>query len=151
MEIRPGRGVGPFLFGLTEPELIRALGPPDKRYTTDSEALRLQYFGAQLEFSLEPDNGHRFGWIEVHNPEATLFGRRVLGEPIAAVLSRVSEAFAEEPEHEDYGGLETYFYARHWLELQVEFGRVVSVHCGVIYDAADEPLWPAVEPGLIAE
>jgi hypothetical protein len=145
MEIRPGKGVGQFHFGLTEPELVRALGPPDKRYRTDSEALRLQYFGSRLEFSIEPDNGHRFAWIEVHSPDATLLGHRVVGEPIAAVLSLLSEALGEEPEHDDYGSFETFFYRHNWVELQVEFGRVVSVNCGVLYDEADQPLWPPTE------
>jgi hypothetical protein len=45
VEIRPGEGVGPFRFGLTEDELIRQLGSPDKRYRTDSGVERLQYFG----------------------------------------------------------------------------------------------------------
>jgi hypothetical protein len=145
MEIRPGTGVGHLLFGLTEAELARALGPPDKRYRTDSKALRLQYFGPRLEFSIEPDNGDRFGWVEVHSPAATLFGHRVVGEPIALVVSLVSAALGEEPEHDDYGSLETFFYPCNWVELQVEFGRVVSVNCGVRYDEADEPMWPSPE------
>jgi len=151
MEIRPGKGVGPFLFGLTELELVRSLGPPDKRYRTDSEALRLQYFGPRLEFSIEPDNGQRFGWVEVHSPDATLFGCRVVGEPIASVLSLVSESLGEEPEHEDHGSLETFFYPRNWVELQVELGRVESVNCGVVYGEADEPLWPNAEPAAAAD
>ncbi len=146
MEIRPGKSVGQLLFGLTEPELVCVLGPPDKRYRTDSNALRLQYFGSRTEFSIEPDNGDRFGWVEVHSPDATLFGHRVVGEPIASVLALVSAVLGEEPEHDDYGSLETFFYPRNWVELQVEFGRVVSVNCGVLYDEADEPLWPAAEP-----
>jgi hypothetical protein len=151
MEIRPGKGVEQLLFGLTEPELVRALGPPDKRYLTDSGARRLQYFGPRLEFSIEPDNGGRFSWVEVQCPEATLFGCRVVGEPIGPVLSQVSESLGEEPDHDDYGSLETFFYPRNWVELQVEFGRVVSVNCGVVYDRADEPLWPTAEPGATAD
>jgi hypothetical protein len=143
MKIRPGKGVGQLLFGLTESELIRALGPPDKRYRTDSEALRLQYFSPQLELSIEPGNAGRFGWVEVHGSKASLFGHRIVGEPITSLLPLVSAMLEEEPEHEDYGSLETYFYSRNWVELQVEFGRVVSVNCGVLYDNADQPMWPA--------
>jgi hypothetical protein len=149
MEIRPGRGVGDFLFGLTERELVRALGTPDKRYRTDSEALRLQYFAPMLEFSIEPENEDRLGWIEVHSSEATLFGQPVVSEPIASALSFVTEALQEKPEHDDYGGFETFFYPRNWVELQVEFGRVVSVNCGVVYNEEDEPLWPSPEPATV--
>jgi hypothetical protein len=101
MEVRPGKGVDQLLFGLTEPELVRKLGPPDKRYRTDSKALRLQYFGLQIELSVEPDNGDRFGWVEVHSPDTTLFGHRLVGEPMKTVVPLVSKTLAEEPEHED--------------------------------------------------
>jgi hypothetical protein len=147
MHILPGKGVGQFHFGLTETELVRALGPPDKRYRTDSGALRLQYFGPRLEFSIEPDIGDRFGWVEVHSPDARLFGHRIVGEPIPSVLSVVSKALGEEPEHENYSSSESFFYRRNWVELLVEFGRVVSVNCGVMYDEADQPLWPTAELG----
>jgi hypothetical protein len=143
MEIRPGIGVGSFLFGLTEADLVGALGHPDKRYRTDSGALRLQYFGARLEFSIEPENEERLGWIEVHGSEPTLFGRPVVGQPIASVLSFISDSLGERPEREDYGSFESFFFRENWVELQVEFGDVVAVNCGVRYNEADEPLWPA--------
>lgn len=142
MEIRPGKGVGQLVFGLTESELIRSLGPPDKRYHTASECLRLQYFDLRLECSIEPLNGNRFGWVEVHYPEATLSGRPVVGELIATILPFVSAQLREAPKHEDYGGMETYFYSRSWVEVRAEFGRVAAVNFGVWYDEADEPLWP---------
>jgi hypothetical protein len=146
VEIRPGKGGGELLFGLTEQELVRVLGPPDKRYCTDSEVLRLQYFALRLELAIEPNNGDRFGWVEVHNPEATLFGRRLIGASIASVLSFVSESLGEEPERDDYGSRETFFYPRNWVELSVEFGRVRSINCGVMYDEADQPRWPTTGP-----
>ncbi len=148
MEIRPGEGVGRCRFGLTEPELVPELGAPDRRYLTDAGVERLQYFGLRVEFAIEPENGRRFGWAEVRHPDATLFGERVLGEPAAAVVRRLTEALGEEPKHERLGSLETYFYARHWVELQVRFGRVESVNLGVPYCENDEPRWPdPAEPG----
>jgi hypothetical protein len=61
MDVRPGMGIGDLLFGLTKPELVRALGPPDRQYRTDSGVLRLQYFARRTEFSIEPENSDRFG------------------------------------------------------------------------------------------
>ena len=145
MVIRPGIGVGNLLFGLSEMELVRALGPPDKRYRTGSGALRLQYFEPRLEFSIERENGERLGWIEVHSSMFTLLGQQVVGEPIASVLVFVTEVLGEKPEHEDYGSFESFFYPRNWVELQVEFGRVVCINWGVLFNEADEPVWPTPE------
>ncbi|WP_020474760.1 hypothetical protein [Zavarzinella formosa] len=149
MEIHPGEGVGRFRFGLTEPDLVRELGTPDKRYQTDAGVERLQYFELRVEFAIEPENGHRFGWAEVRHPDATLFGERVLGEPVTAVIRRVTAGLGEAPEHETLGSLETYFYPRNWVELSVRFGRAESVNLGVMYDENDEPQWPRpAEPNV---
>jgi hypothetical protein len=142
MEVRPGWGVGVFRFGLTEADLAKALGSPDRRYTTDSGVLRLQYFGPRVEFAIEPENGGRFGWAEDHNPDTILFGFRVVGEEALAVVAAVSEALGEQPECEEFGWGESYFFFRNWVELSVQFGRVVSVNLGVLYDESDGPRWP---------
>ena len=68
---------------------------------------------------------------------------RLIGEPIVAVLPLVTAALGEEPEHENYGSLETFFYRRNWVELQVRFGSLESINCGVVYNEADEPQWPS--------
>jgi hypothetical protein len=142
MEIVPGKGVGDLRFGLTEQDLIQALGPPDKAYRTESEVLRLQYFGLRLEFAIEPENGSRFGWVEVWNPEATLLGKRIVGEPSEAVVSFLTETLGEQPEAEDYDSFTTFFYPTSWVELHVRFGRLESINFGVVYDESDEPMWP---------
>jgi hypothetical protein len=145
-EIRPGEGVGPVRFGLTEPELVRLLGPPDRRYMTETGVDRLQYFGPRVEVAIEPAAGYRFSWVEVHNPDATLFGRRVVGERVGDVIPRLTGAFREEPDHEDCGGFETYFFPLSCVELYVTFGRVGFVNYGVLYGEGDEPRWPAARP-----
>jgi hypothetical protein len=142
MDIHPGRGVGDLLFGLTESQLFDALGPPDRQYRTDSEVRRLQYYAHRLEFAIEPENGDRFGWVEVWNPSAIFTGRSVIGEQVLEVLPRFTQALAEEPEYGDYASFETYFFRRNWLELHVRFGRIECVNWGVLYDEADEPQWP---------
>ncbi|HEX4608308.1 MAG TPA: hypothetical protein VH092_08890 [Urbifossiella sp.] len=143
MEIRPGWGVGPLPFGVTEATVVAALGPPDKRYTTDSGVRRFQFFGPRLELAFEPENGDRFGWAEVHDPGAVLRGRRVVGEPAADVVEWIAATLGERPEHSEVGGSESYFFPRGWVDLWVGFGRVVSVNLGVMYGEDDEPVWPS--------
>jgi hypothetical protein len=142
MEIHPGKGIGHIQFGLRESELIELLGSPDKRSYTDGENLRLQYFELRLEFSIEPNNDDRLGWIEVHHPEATLFGQRVIGEPIEYVRNLIETVIGEEPEYEDYYCVESVTYWENWIELRVNFGRVTNINFGVLYNQADEVLWP---------
>jgi hypothetical protein len=148
MEIHPGRGIGHIQFGLRESELIELLGPPDKRSYADEGNLRLQYFELRLEFSIEPNNDDRLGWIEVHHPEATLFGQLVIGKSIDYVCDLIETVILEEPESEDYGSFETITYRENWIELQVKFGRVANINFGVLYNQADETLWPIASTTL---
>ena len=142
MEVRIGLGLDRFVFGQTQSEIISALGPADKQYATDSGRICLQYFDLRVEFSFSPEEENRLGWIEVYNPAATLFGHLVVGEQVARITKLTAEALGEEPEHKDFGSLETFFFPKAWLELQVTFGRVVCVSLGVVYDERDEPIWP---------
>jgi len=142
LEVRPGRGMGDLLFGLTEPELVGRLGPPDRQYRTGSGILRLQYFAHRTEFAIEAENRDRFGWVEVWNPVATFAGQLVVGEQVDDVVLKFTTVLGEEPEHEDYDSFETYFFRENWVELHVRFGHIECLNWGVLYDKSEEPRWP---------
>lgn len=141
MEILIGKGVGNIQFGQDEAQVVNQLGKPDKIYELDGSR-RLQYFALQIEVSFEHERENRFGWAEVKNPEATLFGYKLIGENIEKVLPVVSASIAEAPEHTDYGSIETYFYNSHWLELQFEFNRLRSINIGCLWIDNETPDWP---------
>ena len=146
MEISLGVGVGELLFGLTEARVRAILGEEDKLDETDFGCRRLQFHELMLELSFEPDNDGLLGWIEVHNPNATLYGHKLIGQPRLQVLSLLAEKLdpPQLPEFEDYGSFDTAFYEGQWLELQFKFGRLSNLNFGVCYGADDEPLWPVL-------
>jgi hypothetical protein len=66
-EVRPYVGVGPFRFGMTPDDAIRAIGPPARQTRTASKELKLRY----VEFCLVFSNAA--GLVEVSfEPEAHL-------------------------------------------------------------------------------
>lgn len=141
MEIQIGKGVCGIRFGQTEQEIVEVLGQPDKEYELEGSK-RLQFFELQVEVALEHERDDRLDLIEVKNPAATLFGHALIGEELEKVLSLVSAVVSEAPEHDDYGGLETYFYEKNWLELQFELNRLRTINIGVLWVDNDTPLWP---------
>ena len=142
MEILPGIGTDVINFGVTEQEAIELLGTPDKGYTTDGDCKRLQFNKLQIELSFEPDNNNLLGWLEVHDPNAELFGKKLIGIKQSEVLKFVTNRLNEKPETEDYGSFISVTYETKWIELQFEFGILKSINLGVMYDDSDTPQWP---------
>ncbi|MDJ1184343.1 hypothetical protein [Roseofilum casamattae] len=150
MEIILGVGIAKLrstelLFGLTEAQAREILGPPDKSYTTEFGCQRLQFNEVMLKLSFEPDNDNLLGWIEVHNLQAILFGKKIVGQPKKAVLEIAAKELGQPSEFEDYGSFESAFYEEQWLELHFEFGRLTNLNFGVLYSEENRALWPALK------
>ena len=143
MEIKLGEGIGPIQFGITKSKTIEILGEPDKAFETDEDCERLQFNDELIELSFEPDNDGLLGWIEVHNPDAELFGMKLLGKNKSDVLALLNAHLDYSPETDDYGSMESLSYDDHWLELQFEFNRLNCINFGVMYDESESPIWPA--------
>lgn len=143
MEVIVGIGTDKVRFGITEAEAVSVLGAPDKTYTTDEGCKRLQFNLLRIELSFEPENENRLGWIEVHDPKLLLSDRKLVGLAQQEVLSFVTELLDEQPEIEDYDSFLSVSYDEHWVELQFQFGCLICVNFGVLYDESENPKWPS--------
>lgn len=143
MDIKLGEGIGPIQFGITKSKATELLGEPDKVYVIDSDNERFQFNNTLLELSFEPENENLLGWIEVHNPNAELFGLKLMGKSKADVVLLLTEHLEYSPETDDYGSMVSLSYDDHWLELQFEFDRLNCINFGVLYDESESPIWPA--------
>lgn len=141
MEIIIGQGINEIRFGLTQAQAIELLGEPDKTYELEGST-RWQYFDSQIELSFEKEHEDKMGWIEIKNPDALLFNLKLIGESAETVLSVVADNIADEPEHDDYGNLETYYYNDQQLEFQFEMNRLRSINSGFLWLDNDTPRWP---------
>ena len=143
MEIKLGEGIGPVQFGITKSEAIKILGEPNKVFETDEDCQRFQFDENLVELLFESENDGLLGWIEVHNPNAELFGMKLLGKKKLDVTAFLNGHLGYSPETDDYGSMESLSYDDHWLELQFEFNRLNCINFGVLYDKSESPIWPA--------
>ncbi len=118
LKIKLGEGIGPIQFGITKDKAVEILGAPDKVFETDEECERLQFNDNLIELSFEPDNDGLLGWIEVHNPNAKLFGLKLLGMNKSDVVRLLGDYLKYRQEIDDYGSMVSLSYDEHWLELQ---------------------------------
>lgn len=140
MLIQLERGVDNIVFGMSEAELVKLLGNPDKIYLDGNESRNLEYRKLKLVLKIEP-NG-RLGWIEVHNRESVWNGINPWQKDREELLGRLTVHFGQSCEFDDYGSMESYSFDSFWVELQYELGELTSFNFGVRYDEDDEPMWP---------
>jgi len=144
MKLKVGKGFDDVLFGLTEEEVIQRLGQPDKRYASEQGDISLQYFSLRSELVIEADHDHRFGWVRVSNPNAELFGRRLLGQSCSDVLEFVSKHLDGNIDIEDFGSFESHTFDEHWIEFQFEFDVLTGINFGFLFDGNEKPIWPTI-------
>jgi hypothetical protein len=143
MEIHIGRGVGDLLLGSTAAAILEQLGKPDKiDDISNADNRHLIYYGQKLVLQLDPKQADRLSWIRVHNPQATWNAIQPWQADREALLAMLSEALGEQPEFEDYGQAEYYFFRESWVELHYEFGELYAFNIGVLYGQDDQPQWP---------
>ncbi|WP_255988070.1 hypothetical protein [Chitinolyticbacter albus] len=142
MEIILGFGAGPVRFGMTEVETRALLGTPDKILTTECQNRDWIFNRAKLVLKFEPANDYRLGWLEIHHRKARWNGIAIFEAGQDQLLAELSSVLGEPWRHDDYGTLDTYFFADNGVEVQYELGALRCFNFGVAYDANDTPLWP---------
>jgi hypothetical protein len=108
----------------------------------DLETRDLQYFSLKLVLKIEIDNDSKMGWIEVHNKSIFFPWCDPWSTKKNELLKSLVSKLGEEPEIDDYGHMESYTFAEHWVELQFELGELSCINFGVLYGDDDQPLWP---------
>lgn len=142
MQIKLNQGVDEILFGMTEDNIIAALGNPDKIVITDYGNREIIYNSLKLVLKIEFENEKRLGWIEVRNRQAKWLGVDPWKQKRETLLELLSKNLGDSYELDDYGELESYSFKKNWIELQYELGELTSFNFGVRYDENNKPLWP---------
>jgi hypothetical protein len=142
MQIEIGQGVDDIVFGMTEDDVVKALGSPDKIVVSEFGCRDLIFNLSKLVLKIEPENDVRLGWMEVHNKRARWADINPWTIERDALLELLTTQLDEPYELDDYGTMESYSFNESWVELQYEFNELSSFNFGVRYGANDEPLWP---------
>ena len=138
MNITQGNGLSDLYFGLKEKDIIQLCGEPDKVVIQESGNRDLYFNELMIVCKLESENDYILGWIEVHNPKATMFEKELFNMDLKTILAVLKEKLNEEPEVTDYESFETYYYDKSEVELQIEFGKLKNINFGYLFDINDQ-------------
>jgi hypothetical protein len=159
VEIVPGRGFGPVLFGMTVDEAEAVLGPIVDSSLHDSgeeRSLHVAYQDVGVHLFFEEEEGGEFRLYSIEVDEdcpCDLFGeplfpktRDEVGDLLRRHLTAADLANVEEETDEDAEEIRFEVFA---LGMAFSFDRpseaLTQVGWGVLFDENDEALWPEAE------
>jgi len=154
MNIVPGIGVGEIEYGMTEEEVIKHLGKPDKideeeyvEGTGDWHRV-LWYSPRNVNFTFNKEDDYRLGTITIMGSGYKLFNKELFNAPKSLVRKIVIEHFRELMPIEDYTLLENEPHeCLNSDELGIMFwfdsDNLSEMQCGYLYESDNETIiWP---------
>jgi len=145
MEISIGRGLNKILFGMLQKDIENLLGLPSKKYRGEFDDIYWLYNDLKITLKFEKDEEYKLGWIEVKNPNSTLFSKKLISKSTKDVIDFISGKINDEIELNDYDSFESYTFNNNWLEIQSEYGIVTQINFGYLFDNEDNPIYPILE------
>jgi len=141
LKIIIGKGIDNLVsFGMTENEVLNAIGNPDKVYFTDNDNKQLQYYNLKLNLKLEEEIGFKLGWIEVKNTASRIFDINPWLISKDQTIKGLQLHLNDSIEFEDFDSFESYSFKDNWVELQYCLGALTSINFGYLYDEKENPI-----------
>lgn len=134
------------LFGWTREQVEARVGPPEEvaeqEYEDGDHTVAWYYWSRGFSFHFDAEDDWRMCRVDVDAASARLNGLRVIGlsrQELLALLGSEEAPWLEGPDRglidvEEWG-------VSFWLEQD----RVASVQWGVLFNDADEIIWPQAE------
>jgi mRNA-degrading endonuclease HigB of HigAB toxin-antitoxin module len=141
MKISLKSGAGELLFGMKEKDVKALYGEPDRNFKDEDKNVIYLYNDKKLRLTFYQDEDFRLGYIITSNPQAELFGKKVIGEKWENLTAHLSENKLKAFEKDVFDGMDNQFNEDNWVIFQVEFGEVMRVEIGAIINAKDEFDW----------
>jgi hypothetical protein len=138
MKINPKNGVDQLLFGMTQVNVEAIYGKPSNEFKDDDGNVIYLYNNQKMRLTFYEDEAFRLGYIITSNKEAKLLDKKIIGENIETIKSKLP---FKSWEVEDFDSIKNHFNESNWLILQSEYDDVIRVEIGAIINDKDEFDW----------
>ena len=131
MKIEIGQGLESIRFGMSEREIMDALGEPNRINYEELDGFAVHYYNGlfvKLKF-YNANSQYTLKTIETFNKETELFGQRVIGLPKHEIITLLNENGIPSDTFElhDYDDVDTIFVDLFYMTFEFMFDRLVSV------------------------
>ena len=143
MEVKIGIGLDDIVFGMSQEEVKSILGLPDKVYEFEEiKAIVYCYNKFLIKIYFDRREYLKLYTIEVSNPEAVMFGQKIIGKEKKEVLDILSANGHTQFEHDDQDFLEFFLCESIWSSFSFEFDRLTNFYFSPLCDEHENTIWP---------
>ncbi len=145
MKIKPGIGIGDIKFGMTQDEVVKILGEPDRiiEDSEDENKLYLEYNEHRLRLTIYVDEEGRLGYMVCTHPSLTYNDQTIIDAKIESAYNDIFPELVEAWLQEEYDTFYSYGDDQYWITLNVEYGHITSFEIGVPLSEDRKYQWPA--------
>ncbi len=138
MKLNPKNGLDQLLFGMLQKDVINILGTPDKEFEDDDANKILLFNDKKMRLTFYEDEGFKLGYIISSNEELTFLDKIIINSDVLEFKNHLIEKGIKQWETEDFDSTENHFNESNWLTLQSEFGKIIRVEIGAVFNENDE-------------
>lgn len=139
MELKLKYGIDNIVFGMTEFDIVKILGNPDKISKDDNEDVFYQYNESKIRVTFLSDEQGKLGNISCANSKLLFKGKKIIGSSVAEVKSLFNEI--EDWEIDRYETFDSYYNEEVNLTLNVEYDEITYIDIFVPFNDSDEYEW----------
>lgn len=137
-----GIGYGNILFGMTQNDVTKILGNPDKIITCRDDGIEWIYNSLKIKIFFGYEENERLYSIEVFHKEVEYLSHRIIGMSLNSFRQFMESKGYDSFEHETYDYFETMYYDPLNTTFTVEFGEITSVEFSPLFEDDDTIRWP---------
>jgi len=142
MNAKIGIGLGKIVFGMSQEDVKKILGNPNKISEEEKDdGIVYQYFDMLIKLKFDKKEHLKLYSIEVHNPKVTMFNQKILNKTKKEILKMLDDRGYKDIEHEDYDLFETLFCEEIWTTFSLELDRLIYFEFSPLFKA-NEIVWP---------
>lgn len=138
-----GIGYDEILFGMTQDDVCKIWGNPDKIITCRDDGIEWIYNDLEIKIFFGNEENERLYSIEVFDKDAIYLSHTIIGMSIDEFKCFMASKGCESFEYEEYSYFETIYCDSLNTTFTVEFGKISSFEFSPLFGKDDNVvLWP---------
>lgn len=138
MKLDPKNGIDQLAFGMKSADVVSIYGKPDKEFTDEENNKIFLYNNEKLRLTFYEDEDFKLGYFICSHENLVFLNLKVINSDVIDFKNALIANGLAQWETEDFDMLENHFNESNWLTLQSEFGKIIKVEIGAIFNNNDE-------------
>ena len=137
MKLDPKNGIEQLVFGMKTTDVLSVYGMPDREFIDEENNKIYLYNKQKMRLTFYEDEDFKLGYIICTHENLMFFNQKVIHSNINNFKTDLISKGLKQWETEVFDSMENHFNESNWLTLQCEFGLIIRVEIGAIFDQDD--------------